>query len=229
VPDEWVGTMTDVHDLRSLQERQKVLMAELQHRTRNVLAVAHAIAIQTLRSSDSLDAFRREFEKRLQALSRVQGVIASLDYGNVDLHDLLAAELQAYEGWNAVTNRVTVEGPAVALPPPAAQALGLAVHELVTNAAKYGALSDEAGRLAVTWRLRRNEAGRLQAELDWKESGVKIAAEGDRRRGYGRELIERALPYQLGAETKLTFEPDGVHCTTVIEIEEEESEEAKGG
>lgn len=220
---EWVGTMTDVHDLRGLQERQKVLMAELQHRTRNLLAVAQAIATRTLRTSRSLDDFQEEFEKRLRALGRVQALITGIDYAKVELRDLLTAELQAHGGSNMGSGRVTLDGPAVQLPAAAAQALGLALHELMTNAVKHGALSHDHGRLAVTWQLRRREGGRLSARLEWKESGVTFPAPQtqDRRRGYGRELIERALPYQLGAETALLLEPDGVRCTINIEVEEE--------
>ena len=96
----------------------------------------------------------------------------------------------------------------------------------MTNAVKHGALSLDHGRLAVTWQLRRKEGGRLSARLEWKESGVTfpVSQTQNRRRGYGRELIERALPYQLGAETALLFEPDGVRCTINIEVEEEASD-----
>ena len=215
-PDDWVGTMTDVHDLRGLQERQKVLMAELQHRTRNLLALTQSIATQTLRRRPSLETFEREFASRLAALSRVQGVISGVDYRNVDLHDLLTAELQAHDGQHLDSGRVRLDGPALPLTAAAAQALGLALHELATNAAKYGALAHEGGRLTVTWRIEARGPTRT-AVLSWKESGVKLSG-ASVRSGYGRELIERALPYQLEAETKLAFEPDGVHCTIAVSL-----------
>lgn len=219
---DWVGTMTDVHDLRGLQERQKVLVGELQHRTRNLLAMTQAIATQTLRMSRSLEDFAPEFEERLRALGRVQVLITGVDYGNVDLHDLVTAELQAHEGSHLGSGRVVVDGPAVPLTSSAAQPLGLALHELVTNAAKHGALATPGGRVSVKWQLRRTADGRQAARLEWKESGVTLfeSGGGDRRSGYGRELIERALPYQLGAETALVFEPDGVRCTIDIAIGE---------
>jgi PAS domain S-box-containing protein len=220
-PIDWVGTMTDVHDLRGLQERQKVLMAELQHRTRNLLAIVQGIATQTARTSRSLPDFQREFDRRLHALGRVQVLITGVDYGNVDLRDLLAAELQAHHGADIGSGRITFDGPAVPLAPAAAQALGLAFHELVTNAAKYGALAGNGGRLAVRWRLERDDAGSALVRLDWKESGVEMRDRQDvPRRGYGRELIERALPYQLGAATTLAFEPDGVRCAITIAMRE---------
>jgi PAS domain S-box-containing protein len=217
-PGEWVGTMTDVHDLRGLQERQRVLMAELQHRTRNLLAIAQAIASQTLRRSDSLASFEHEFNHRLGALSRVQVLISGVDYRDVDLRDLLTAELQALDGQHLESGKATLDGPALPLPAQAAQVLGLALHELATNATKYGALAQPAGRLSVTWRVELREGGRL-ARVEWKETGV-VLPKGPRRVGYGSELITRALPYQLGAETKLLFEPDGVRCTIGVTLKD---------
>lgn len=218
---DWVGTMTDVHDIRGLQERQKIMMAELQHRTRNLLAIVQAIVTQTLRSSGSLQDFKQEFDSRLRALGRVQALITGVDYANVDLRDLLTAELEAQNGRALSSGKVELDGPAVPLTAGSAQALGLALHELVTNAAKYGALKHDAGRLSVTWRLEQR-MGERRAILEWKESGVALQpAVCDRRYGYGRELVERALPYQLGAETAFAFEPDGVRCKIEVVLEGE--------
>ena len=155
---EWVGTMTDVHDLRSAQDQQRVLVAELHHRTRNLLAVVQSIALQTLRTSASLEGFGDEFESRLQALSRVQGLLARADREAVDLRALVEAELEAHGDGGADPGKVRVEGPPVALPAGSAQTLALALHELATNAVKYGALKRPAGRLAVTWAVE-GEAG----------------------------------------------------------------------
>lgn len=215
--DDWVGTMTDIHDLRTLHDRQQVLMAELQHRTRNLLAVAQAIATQTLRKSPTLREFQIEFESRLRALSRVQMLMSSVDYNGVDLGELVRGELTAHDG-NVGGGRAHIDGPAVSLPTAAAQALGLAIHELATNAAKYGALSQAESRLDVTWRIVEREGGRM-LELEWRESGVAMpSAESTRRFGYGTELIERALPYQLGARTRLEFGADGVLCRIAVAL-----------
>ena len=219
---DWVGTMTDVHDLRALQDRQRVLMSELQHRTRNLLAITQTIATRTLRGADSLEAFEREFVHRLQALSRVQGLISGVDYQSVDIRDLLTAELQAHETWHSDADKVTLEGPALPLPASAAQALGLAFHELLTNAAKYGALAQDRGRLDVSWRIEQRGEERA-TRVEWKETGVTMPEGGRSRRGYGSELIERALPYQLGAETVLRFEPDGVRCTIDVILRERDN------
>src|SRR3954452_8459181 len=151
---DWVGTMTDIDDLRGLQSRQHVLMAELQHRTRNLLSVVQSIANQTIRSSSSLEAFDTRFGDRLRALSRVQSLLARVEDQVIDLHALVMAELAAHSEGDLASSKIKVGGPAVALAPTAAQALGLALHELATNAVKYGALAQPAGKLEVTWELK---------------------------------------------------------------------------
>ena len=207
---EWVGTSADIHDLRTLKDSQQVLMAELQHRTRNLIAVVQSISRKTLRTSTSLDAFGTEFESRLRTLSRVQGLLARVDHQDIDVRDLVDSELAAHgdgEGAN-----IRVEGPRAALPATSAQALALALHQLVTNAVKYGALHQPGAGLSVTWAIEEDEGVR-RIVLDWVESGVTMPeAAVPRRKGYGSELIERALPYTLKARTRLEFGPDGVRC-----------------
>jgi two-component sensor histidine kinase len=210
---DWVGAMTDIHDLRDLKDRQQVLMAELQHRTRNLLAVVQAIAARTIQKSRSLTAFRTEFEARLRALGRVQDLIAGAKHQDIDLRTLVATELSAHGDASAASRKIRIEGPPVALSSMAAQALALALHELATNAVKYGALAQASGRLSVVWRSEGTQAERRLA-LEWRESGVTMpcpSASG--REGFGSELIRRALPYQLQADTTLEFLSDGVRCT----------------
>ena len=215
---DWVGTMTDIDDLRNLQSRQQVLMAELQHRTRNLLAVVQSIASQTLRKSPSLREFGVEFESRLGALSRVQGLLARADQEDVDLRALVEAELAAHASEAMESGRVEVGGPQVALPATSTQALILGIHELATNALKYGALAQPAGKLMVTWNVQSDD-GRQAVTLDWRETGVSFPDTGPpRRKGYGTELIERALPYQLKAKTRLEFADDGVRCVIVVPL-----------
>ncbi|ONG50155.1 hypothetical protein BKE38_19245 [Pseudoroseomonas deserti] len=215
---DWVGTMTDIEDLRSLQGRQQVLLAELQHRTRNLLAVVQSIAIQTIQSAASLDIFTAEFKGRLSALGRVQSLLAESDAQDIDLHALLMAELTAH-GSDALGNgQISIDGPPVALPAAAAQAVGLALHELATNAVKYGALTQPGATLSVAWTL--ESIGTQQmVRLEWRERGVPMPPDdGTRRRGYGTELIERALPYQLKAQTSLEFLSDGVRCVIGVPL-----------
>jgi PAS domain S-box-containing protein len=220
---DWVGTMTDIDHLRGLQGRQQVLMAELQHRTRNLLSVVQAIAKQTLRSTQSLVAFESQFTNRLHALSRVQSLLASVEDQVIDLRSLVTAELSAHSAAELDSKRVQISGPSVALPANAAQAIGLALHELATNAIKYGALAHQSGRLDVRWSLEK-ERPTAEVILEWRERGVAIPVEATKmRKGYGSELIERALPYQLNAKTRLLFEPDGVRCEIRVPLPGEES------
>jgi PAS domain S-box-containing protein len=214
---EWVGTMTDIHDLRGLHDRQQMLMAELQHRTRNLLAVMQAIAGQTLRSSGSLSEFGPQFEARLRALSRVQALLARVSHQAITMRELVLAELVAHGAQPG--ERVTVEGEPVGLTAEAAQALGLALHELATNAVKYGALSQPGGQLAVSWRVDRGEEGE-GVTLEWRETGVAYpGATPPTNRGYGSQLIGRALPYQLNASTSLVFGPEGVECRISVPLD----------
>src|SRR3954447_22308136 len=201
---EWVGTSADLHEMRGLQEHQHLLLAELQHRTRNLLAVVQATARRTMRGSTSLEEFAREYDSRLRALSRAQGLLARASHETLDLGALVEAELAAHTDAIGNGSKVRVEGPPVELPTEAVQALALALHELATNAVKYGALGRPSGSLEVTWRVEDGAGPVRRIMLDWKESGVAIPEGGpSARKGYGSELIERALPYQLGAETRL--------------------------
>jgi PAS domain S-box-containing protein len=226
---DWIGTMTDIDDLRGLQGRQQVILAELQHRTRNLLALVQGIARQTSRTSDDPKTFVAKFNDRLQALSRVQAVVGEGKGKPVPLRDLLTSELQAQIGeGKTVGAKVILEGPEITLPPASGQALGLAIHELATNAAKYGAFRQDAAKLAILWSVTTASA-EPWLELQWNETGVDmptIAAPS--RRGYGSELIERALPYQLGARTQLQFASDGVRCTIAVPVERDQVAEVHG-
>jgi two-component sensor histidine kinase len=211
--------MTDIHELKMLSGRQAVLVAELQHRTRNLMAVVQSIASKTMRSATSFGEFAAEFEGRLRALSRVQGLLARVEHAHLDVREIVDAELAAYGEADDIEDRVEIAGPAADLPATSAQAVALALHELATNAVKHGALARPAGRLAVTWKLVDSGTER-RVVIEWRESGVPMA-EGYRpeRVGYGRELIERALPYQLKAKTKLEFGANGVRCYIEVPIQ----------
>ncbi len=219
---EWFGTSTDVHDLRQLQDEQKVMVAELQHRTRNLMGVVRSLAETTIRTSSSLDEFSPKFRDRVAALARVQGLLSRLhEVDRVTFDELLGAELAAIGG-NGHADRVTLNGPAgIPLRSSTAQTFALALHELATNAVKYGALGQPEGRLAISWRLEASgEDERPWLHVDWLESGVAMppidaAPQGG---GSGRMLIERALPYQLGAKTTYVMAPDGIHCSISLPV-----------
>ncbi|MDX7950235.1 PAS domain-containing protein [Lichenihabitans sp. Uapishka_5] len=206
---EWLGTTTDIEDLKRLQGQQHVLVGELQHRTRNLLAVVRNVARRSIDAS----AGRDEYDARLAALGRVQGFLSRSTAYAVPLADVVAAELHATG--DGAADKVVVGGPAVVLPGESVQAVALALHELATNAVKYGAIAQPAGRLSVTWQLDDRDDGR-RLVIDWHETGVVMPEGLPERRGYGTELITQALPYQLHAETALEFTPDGVRCQVIL-------------
>jgi PAS domain S-box-containing protein len=226
---EWLGTSTDVDDILQLQQQQTVLVGELQHRTRNLMAVVQAITIRTIRSAATLEDFKDCIDHRLSALARVQGLLSRREGGlRVPFDALLREELSAHAEIDPAGDgkQVSMRGPAdVPLRSAMVQTLALALHELATNAVKYGALATPAGHLHVEWGLREDEAGKRILWIDWRETGVAAMPDPEaapRGGGYGRELIERALPYQLGARTSYAFEPDGVHCTLEMPVPSED-------
>jgi PAS domain S-box-containing protein len=219
---EWLGTSNDIDALRTAQERQDVMVHELQHRTRNLIAVTSAIADRMIEGSSSLEDFRTRFRDRLAALSRVQGLLSKVSEGyNITFDELIRTELHALGaiGNNDDDHNIVLHGPGgVPLRSRTVQSLALALHELATNAVKYGALASPEGRLAISWRLEHDDSGVSWLHVDWIESGVVLPATiaVPATGGYGRYLIERSLPYQLGAHTHYRFADDGVHCTISI-------------
>jgi two-component sensor histidine kinase len=203
--------------LHESQERLKAVVAELQHRTRNLISVVGTIAKRTLKTSETFDDFEASFQDRLEVLGRTQALLFRTEAGGqVTFDELIDTELAAQPirvGGNA---SVTLDGPkGVGLRSGAVQPLVMALHELTTNALKYGALKQPNGHLTVTWRLESLGESGSWLHLDWKESGVDVPPLGANPQGtgQGRQLIERVLPYQFDAQTMFTMEADGVHCT----------------
>jgi len=206
----------EMAQLQRLQSQQRVLVSELQHRTRNLLAVVRAIATHSLAGHASDGALDGFFE-RLSSLGRVQGLISRAEDERVKLADIVRAELEAYA--HATRSRLEMHGPTVRLASHQVQIIALALHELVTNAVKYGALQAPEGRLSVTWETWLGAQGRQRLALLWRESGVPMPPHAGVRRGQGRELIENALRFSLHADTQLVFGEDGVWCRIELPIE----------
>jgi len=205
----------EMAELQRLQTHQRVLVAELQHRTRNLLAVVRAIAAQTFEGCQS-DVALNAFLERLSALGRVQGLISRAEGERVKLADIVWAELEAYA--QSSRSRLEVHGPNVRLAHQQVQTLALALHELVTNAVKYGALQSPAGRLSITWETWLGAKGQHRLALLWRESGVAMPPQAARHRGQGRELIENSLRFSLHADTQLVFGSDGVWCRIELPV-----------
>ncbi len=206
-PEGVIVTFLDVTSIAQFERRQQMLLSELQHRTRNLLGVVQAIAMKSLPESASL----LDFFQRLEAIGRTQRLVGLASAESLKLADILQQEFDAMP---ETQGRVTVSGPDVALPLNSAQTIALALHELATNALKYGAFHTPGGHVDVKWEL----SGGPDDEtitLIWRESGG-VIAEQPARVGFGRELIEKALAHTLRARTQLTFEKDGVLCVISI-------------
>jgi len=216
--------------LRESESRMRVLVGELQHRTRNLIGIVMAMADRTAVTGQTLDEFKASFGDRLMALSRVQGLLSRATPGDgVAFDELLESELSAQTAGNGGT--VTLDGPSgVVVRSVSVQALAMAVHELTTNAVKHGALGQSDGRLNIRWRVEAQN-GLPWILVDWKESGLDGARSpgGKRGNGSGRRLIEDALPYQFGAQTTFTIEADGVHCTIALPLSGAPIEEIQDG
>ncbi|MFH5923575.1 PAS domain-containing protein [Roseomonas xinghualingensis] len=207
---EWLGTSTDVDELRRMEEHQRLLLAELQHRGRNMLSVIRSIIRRTVRASDTVEDLAMHLDGRINAFARVQAAVTRDPGAGIDLAQMVADELLAHAAREE--KRLWMEGPPVHLRPKAAEALGLAIHELTTNAVKYGALSVPQGRIDVTWRT---EPSRLV--INWRESGVPGPVI-PLREGFGTDLLERTLPYELNAKVRQSFEESGLHCTIELPL-----------
>lgn len=214
------GIGQDITGQKRTGDRLHVLISELQHRTRNLIAVVRALADKTLQGYPSTDAFREVFRERLDALARVQGRLSRLEGDKVRFEELLQEELDAQAAFDGHAGRVVLEGPrGIRLRSGSVQTLALALHELTTNAVKYGALSAPQGRLHVAWQVRHEADGGVWLHVRWRESGVDMPAQAEpQASGYGRELIERALPFQLNARTSYRMARDGVDCSIAVPI-----------
>ena len=206
----------EMAQLQRLQAQQRVLVAELQHRTRNMLAVVRAIAAHSFPGRLGEPELTGFFE-RLSSLGRVQGLISRADGERVKLADIVWAELEACAYGSR--SHLEVHGPTVRLSSHQVQVVELALHELVTNAVKYGALRSPGGTLSITWETWLGADGHHRLALLWRESGVQMPPPGTRRRGQGRELIENALRFSLHADTQLVFGDDGVWCRIEMPLE----------
>lgn len=190
---------------RAAEAHGRLLVHELSHRVKNTLATVQSVAIQTLRSAASLEAFGQDFLSRLTALAQTHDLLMQSQWRGADLRNMLERELEPYG--RSCGPSLSLQGEAVRLDAKTALALGMALHELATNAAKYGALSSPQGRLEVAWHRTPDDA----LQLAWTERGgppVRPPA----RRGFGSRVIEHGLAYELEAEVRLAFHPAGVSC-----------------
>ena len=210
--------MGQVRDaLTAAREREAILAHELQRRVRNMLATIRSIYRRTRESGASQEDFADHFQGRLEAVARYHLQVEGATGAGVDLEDMVRNEL--LEAHGSDDPGCTIGGPPVRLHRKAAEMMSLAVHELTTNSIKFGALA-YSGRLAVEWSVTGANDGAAGGMLRfcWNETGFGVISPTPRRVGFGRQLIEEALPYQLEATTSFRLIPGGVECVILLPI-----------
>jgi PAS domain S-box-containing protein len=212
------GIAEDVTEAKLAVAHQGVLLAELQHRVRNIMAMVRAMASRTADSAREVADYHAGLEGRLAALARVQVLLTREANAGGSLREIVASEVGAQAHRE---DQFELEGPEIRLSPKAVEVLTLAFHELATNALKYGALRVAEGRLRVSW-APFEKRGRAWLALDWTESGAPPRPPSGRR-GFGSELIENRIPYELGGTGTITLEPWGAHCRMEFPLTDGES------
>jgi putative addiction module CopG family antidote len=208
------ASFLDITRRKRDEDRNQLLVEELDHRLKNTLATVQSIAAQTLRNAAVEQPVRDAFEGRLLALSKAHGLLAHESWNGVGLRDLIDQTLQPFGIKDPRPARFSVEGGDVRLPPKAALALAMVFHELATNAAKYGSLSN-GGQIGITWQDEPTPQGARMIRLRWQESGgPPVMPPG--RKGFGSRLIEGGLAHELDGEVHLNYEPEGVVCQIVM-------------
>ena len=217
VIDGVVMTFVDISQRRAAAERTALLLAELDHRVKNILAVVASVIAQTLKSSPNPEEFGQAMEGRIAAITRAHSLLThSGSEGDASLRDLLTVELAPYER-GAPT--FSISGVDVVLTPRAGLSLAMAFHELASNAAKYGALSAHSGALAVSWAVELTSQTLLK--IVWEERGGPAIVETPTRRGFGSTLIERTLTYEMDAVVRQEFRASGLYCTIDIPLNDD--------
>ena len=196
----------DITERKQAEERQRLLVNELNHRVKNALATVQSIAAQSLKGADVSPEARERFTARLLALAKANDVLVAREWSGATLQAIAEQVASPHAGAND-KGRFAISGPPVDLAPKAAMAVALALHELATNAAKYGALSTPAGRVELSWTVE-GEALRLT----WRETGGPPAAK-PARTGFGTRLIQRGLTAELKAVVAMDYRPEGLVCT----------------
>lgn len=210
-----IGACLDITARKKAEERQSLLIHELNHRVKNTLATVQSLALQTMRSSRSPEVFGDNFMARLMALSATHDLLTQTCWESTSLSDVLEAELRPHGGIDQ--QRIKARGHDVRLKPQQALSLGLAFHELATNATKYGALSTPHGRLSIDWHRSDGENGEAQLTIHWREQAGPPVSE-PRRRGFGTRLIDRSIAHELGGSVEMNYASAGFECLIRIPV-----------
>lgn len=205
---EWFGAATDITERRRAEQHLRLVVNELNHRVKNNLAMTQAIATQTFRSAENIAQVRDDFTNRIIALAQANDLLTGERWVGVSLEGVVR---QAIRPHAPDVDRCLIGGPELQLSPKTALALAMAMHELATNALKYGAWTNETGKVQVSWTRYTPEQGGDRLGLEWRETGGP-AVSIPKRRGFGSRLIERGLAAELCGEVKMNFEATGLVC-----------------
>jgi PAS domain S-box-containing protein len=203
----WIGTHVDISEQKRREDHIRLIIDELSHRTKNLLTVVMAVAKQTAQYADDMKQYQTRFLERLQALSHCHDLLAKDRWHGAWLHDLVSAQMSPFS--ETSSRQINAAGPRIVLRPDAVQHLGLALHELATNATKHGALSTPEGEIAIRWQLEEFDE---TIRFSWSETGGP-AVMPPQRRGFGRVMIEQIVPRALNGHGSLDFLPSGVSWT----------------
>jgi PAS domain S-box-containing protein len=210
-----VRVVQDITERKAAEERQKLLVDELNHRVKNTLATVQSLAKQTAGSALSAGAFRERFEGRLIALSKAHDQLTMRNWQNADLRAILKAAIAPYV--TTGRDQAVLRGEDIMLRPRAAVTLAMVFHELTTNAVKYGALSVPSGRIQVSWDVRPPHGRRPLLCIDWREEGGP-PVQRPAKKSFGSRFIEGSIPSELQGKARLTYEASGLHCTLEIPL-----------
>jgi two-component sensor histidine kinase len=210
-----VGISQEITERKLADERQSLLLRELDHRVKNTLATVQSVASLTRRSAENTDpAAWNAFMDRLHGLAKTHDLLTDTQWQGALLEDVLKNELDPYQ--DVMRQRIRLRGPRINLQPNAVLALGLAIHEMATNAVKYGSLSVPDGKVHVMWAVTAGAAAPTLL-VEWVESGGPPVKKPERQ-GFGTKLIQRGLAQQLGGDIKLDFAPAGIRCVITFPI-----------
>jgi len=209
------GLTVDITERKQSEERQGLLIAELDHRVKNLLAKVAVISTYTRQGSSSVDQFVEVLDKRIQSMANAHSLLSQSRWSGVNLADLVHNQLAPY----VTIANTTIHGLDVTLAPATTQAVAMALHELVTNAVKYGALSNPNGHVSVSWDRQDGEDGTARVRIEWQETGGPSVV-SPANPGYGTSLIRELIPHELGGMVDLTFAPNGVSCKIDVPIEQ---------
>jgi PAS domain S-box-containing protein len=218
-PQHLISAVLDITQQKLAMQHVELMLDELNHRVKNTLATVQAFAMQTLAKAPDLESFRIAFSARLLALSHTHNLLAADAWTGARLGDIVAGELAPYNREDANGGeRVHLCGDEVLLSPKLALALSMAIHELATNASKYGALSTASGRVDIRWQVKA-EGRHDRLQLQWVESGGP-PVQAPTRRGFGTRMITEGLAYELNGEASLEYAKTGVSCRIDVPLSE---------